>query len=103
MDRRSEPSADLAASTSSARTRSTVSGSFTCASNMPLPLRRRRARTYPAWRVRGMQRVAVPVVDERVTDAGAGREGDEIAAAHAVQLAVDPRVELALDDVDELL
>ena len=45
---------------------------------------------------------AMGVVDEAVTDPGAGRERGQVAGHHAVQVAVDPGVDLALDDIDEL-
>jgi hypothetical protein len=46
---------------------------------------------------------AVAVVQEAVADAGAGRERRQVARPHAVQVAVDPGVDLAVEQVNELL
>jgi len=53
-------------------------------------------------RIGTVQHIAIGVVDEAVTDPGAGRERGQVAGHHAVQVAVDPGVDLALDDIDEL-
>jgi hypothetical protein len=47
-------------------------------------------------------RIAVAVVDEGVADARARGKRGEVAGLHSKKLAVDPGVDLALDDVDEL-
>ena len=45
----------------------------------------------------------VRVVDEAMRDAGAVGEADALALAQAMQVAVDPDVGFAFDDVDEFL
>ena len=47
------------------------------------------------------QDVVVAVVEERVADAGAGGERRKIAGGHRVQLAVDPRINVAAQHEDK--
>ena len=45
----------------------------------------------------------MPVVDEAMTDARARRERGQISSTHRMQVAVDPSIDLAFNDIDELL
>ena len=49
------------------------------------------------------RRLARAIVEEGVADAGAGGKRGEVAGFHRVESAVDPGVDLALEDVDEFL
>src|SRR5262245_43213879 len=47
--------------------------------------------------------IVVGIVDEGVADPGAGGEANAVPGSQAMEVAVDPGVRVALDDIDELL
>ncbi len=49
------------------------------------------------------QGLTLAVVDEAMADAGAGGKGGKLTGTHRVNIAVDPRVNLTLENVDEFL
>ena len=49
------------------------------------------------------QRLSLAVVDEAVTNSCAGGKCREVTCKHAMKFSIDPGIDLAFDDVDELL
>ena len=49
------------------------------------------------------QRLALGVANETMGNSSAGGERGQVTSNHSVQVSVDPGIDLALDDIDELL